>query len=86
MKFLRLILLPLCVGTPGAGAAGAATPAPPNLIVILTDDQGLGKVGSRSGIIGKWHFGAHPDLYPLGRSARVAGVPRSGLAGQPQEG
>lgn len=27
----------------------------------------LGKVGYQSGIIGKWHLGAHPDLHPLKR-------------------
>ena len=27
----------------------------------------LGKVGYKSGIIGKWHLGAHPDLHPLKR-------------------
>ena len=29
--------------------------------------EALGKVGYRSGIIGKWHLGAHPDLHPLKR-------------------
>ena len=27
----------------------------------------LGKVGYTSGIIGKWHLGAHPDFHPLNR-------------------
>ncbi len=27
----------------------------------------LGKVGYKSGIIGKWHLGCHPDLHPLKR-------------------
>lgn len=27
----------------------------------------LGKAGYKSGIIGKWHLGAHPDLHPLKR-------------------
>jgi arylsulfatase A-like enzyme len=27
----------------------------------------LGQVGYQSGIIGKWHLGAHPDLHPLKR-------------------
>jgi len=27
----------------------------------------LGNVGYKSGIIGKWHIGAHPDLHPLRR-------------------
>ena len=27
----------------------------------------LGKVGYKSGIIGKWHLGAHPDFHPLKR-------------------
>jgi arylsulfatase A-like enzyme len=147
MKILRSVLLPLCLGSMGLAVAGAATPPRPNLIIILTDDQGfgdvgfngckdiptpnldalarrgvqftngyvsypvcspsraglltgryeqrfghernpafepdnrrsglplaettladaLGKVGYRSGIIGKWHLGAHPDLHPLRR-------------------
>lgn len=147
MNLFRLVLLPLCLGSLGPGLAPAATPARPNLIVILTDDQGfgdvgfngcpdiptpnidaiarhgvqftsgyvsfpvcspsraglltgryeqrfghernprfepdnrqsglplsettladaLGRVGYRSGIIGKWHLGAHPDLHPLRR-------------------
>jgi arylsulfatase A-like enzyme len=143
----RLVLLFLCVGSLGLGALRAATPARPNLIVILADDLGygdvgfngcqdiatphidsiarngvqftsgyvtysvcspsragimtgryqqrfghernprfepgnrqaglplsettlataLGKVGYQSGVIGKWHLGAHPDLHPLRR-------------------
>lgn len=27
----------------------------------------LGKVGYKSGVIGKWHLGCHPDLHPLKR-------------------
>ena len=42
MKFLRLIFLPLCLGP---GTLGAQPPVRPNLIVILTDDQGYGDVG-----------------------------------------
>lgn len=147
MKLFSLVILPLCLGFLGSEGGRAATPARPNLIVILTDDQGygdvgfngckdiptpnidsiarhgvhftngyvsypvcspsraglltgryeqrfghernppfepgnrqsglplsettladtLGKVGYRSGIIGKWHLGAHPDLHPLRR-------------------
>ena len=32
-----------------------------------TIGDALGKVGYKSGIIGKWHLGAHPDLHPLKR-------------------
>lgn len=147
LNFFRLVLLPLGLGSLGLGVLRAATPARPNLIVILADDLGfgdvgfngctdiptpnidaiarrgvqftsgyvtfsvcspsraglmtgrypqrfghernppfepgnrqaglplsettladaLGKVGYRSGVIGKWHLGAHPDLHPLRR-------------------
>lgn len=147
MHFRRTVLLLAFIGGLAAPAALAAIAAPPNLIVILTDDQGyadvgfngckdiptphidsivrngvqftngyvsyavcspsraglltgryeqrfghernpafqpgnrqsglplsettladaLGKMGYQSGIIGKWHLGAHPDLHPLRR-------------------
>ncbi len=145
--FFRLVLLLGCFGALGGGVLRAATSSRPNLIIILTDDQGygdvgfngckdiptphidsiarngvqftsgyvsfpvcspsraglltgryeqrfghernprfepsnrqsglplsestladaLGQVGYKSGVIGKWHLGAHPDLHPLRR-------------------
>jgi arylsulfatase A-like enzyme len=45
-------------------------PGNPNSGLPLTETtlaDALGKVGYHSGIIGKWHLGAHPDLHPLKR-------------------
>ncbi|QTN33289.1 sulfatase-like hydrolase/transferase [Akkermansiaceae bacterium] len=56
-------------GDPGEGIALSET--------TLAD--ALGKAGYHSGIIGKWHLGAHPDLLPLKRGFdEFYGIPGGG--------
>lgn len=46
------------------------TTSDPHMGVPLTEDTFadiLGRVGYTSGVVGKWHLGAHPDLHPLNR-------------------
>ena len=45
-------------------------PGDPNMGVPLSEEtiaDVVKKAGYKSGIVGKWHLGAHPDLHPLSR-------------------